>query len=189
MFRPIAAATLGVVLAVSASSSARAQTVYTPVRYQYAEQGHHFYYGGSDPAVFDMAERQRCLDEISDHPYTSDRYNHAYVHRRVIGQLHRVYSDCVPYVNARVFGFMPVDAANEANANVPRYFRKADLDRAAVEMADGSWVVPAQARPVVIERDRDRHGRAATRPVIKPRAIIIIKKAKPSDKQVASAAQ
>ncbi len=187
MFRPIAAAALGVVLAVSASSSARGQTVYTPVQYQYTGQNYVFYYGGSDPAVFDMAERQRRLDEISDHTYRSDGYNYAYAHRRLIGQLDRVYSDRAPYLNARVFGFLPVDAANEANANVPRYFRKADLDRAAVRTHDGSWVVPAQARPVVIDLDDD--ARAATRPVIKPRAIIIIKKAKPSDKVVASAAK
>ena len=187
MFRPIAAATLGVVLALSASSSARAQTVYTPVQYQYTGQNYVFYYGGSDPAVFDMAERQRRLHEITDHTYRSDGYNYAYKHRRLIGQLDRVYSDRAPYLNARVFGFLPVDAANEAYANVPRYFRKADLDRAAVRMPDGSWEVPAQARPIAIDDDRDGH--AATRPATRPRAIIIIKKAKPSDKVVASAAK
>jgi hypothetical protein len=189
MFRPIAAAAVGVVLAVSASSPARSQTIYAPVQYQYGEQGNRYYYGGSDPAVFEMAERRACLDRISDHPYTSERYNHAYLHRRLIGRLDRVYSDCVPYMNARVFGYLPVDAANEANANVPRYFRMADLERAAVEMPDGSRVVPAQAQPVVIDDDDDRDGGAATRPAIKPRAIIIIKKAKGSDKLVASAAK
>jgi hypothetical protein len=188
MFRPIAAAAVGVVLAVSASSSAGAQTVYAPVQYQYGRQGDIYYYGGSDPAVFAMAERQACVDRIGDHSYTSDAYNHAYVHRRLIGRLDRVYSDCVPYTNARVFGFLPVDAANEANASVPRYFRMADLDRAAVVMPDGSRLVPAQAMPVADPDDDAR--RASTRPAIKPRAIIIIpKKAKPSDKQVASAAE
>ena len=186
MFRPIAAA-VGVVLAVSASSSAIAQTIYAPGQYQYGRQGNIYYYGGSDPAVFAMAERQACLDRIGDHSYTSDGYNHAYVHRRLIGRMDRVYSDCAPHVNARAYGFLPVDAANEANANVPRYFRMADLDRAAVVMPDGSRLVAAQAKPVA---DPDDVRRASTRPAIKPRAIIIIpKKAKASDKQVASAAE
>jgi hypothetical protein len=189
MFRSIAAAVAITVVAVS-SSSLSAQTIYAPVQHQYGSGDHRYYYGGSDPAVFERAERQRCLDEMTDYPYTSARYNDAYVHFRLLGQLDRVYSDCVPYMNARVFGYLPVDAANDANANVPRYFRKVELLRGAVMMPDGSRVVPAAATPVVT--DRDLYGeRAATRPVIKPRAIIIIPKKAPktSDKQVASAAQ
>jgi hypothetical protein len=88
-----------------------------------------------------------------------------------------------------VFGYLRVDAANDANANVPRYFRKADLDRASVELPDGSRVIPPQARPVRLLGDDARA--AATRPVIKPRAIIIIPKSKPksSDKLQVSVAR
>ena len=191
MFRPLAAAFVALAGLSLSSPSASAQTIYAPVQYQYGDQHNRYYYGGSDPGVFDLAERQRCLDELSDYPYTSDRYTHAYVHRRLITPMERVYSDCVPYGNARVYGYLPVDARNDAYANVPRYFRKADLDRAAVVMPDGTRVVPAQARPVV-DPDAAAARAAATRPAIKPRAIIIIpKNAKPkaSDKQVASAAK
>lgn len=184
MLRSIAAA---IVFTVTSSTLVNAQTIYAPVQYQYGSGNHVYYYGGSDPAVFDRAERRRCLDVLGDHPFTSQRYTQAYVHRRLIGQLDRVYSDCAPYVNARAYGYLPVDAANDAYAGVPRYFRKADLLRASVELPDGSVVVPPQARPIRV--DRDRADRSATRPVIRPRAIIIIPKDKPktSDKLVATA--
>ena len=186
MLRSLAVA---VVAVVASASLANAQTIYAPVQYQYGEGRYRYYYGGGDPAVFDRAERQRAFDEMTDFPNSSTRYNDAYVHHRLIGQLTRVYSDVVPYMNARVFGYLPVDASNDAYANAPRYFRKADLDRAAVELPDGSRVVTPQARPVV---DPDELSRAATRPAaIKPRAIIIISKVvkpKASDKPAVAVA-
>jgi hypothetical protein len=185
MLRPIAAV---VVLFAGTSSLVNAQTIYAPVQYQYGQGAHRYYYGGSDPAVFEMAERQRCLDEMSDYRYGTDGYNAAYVHYRLVGRLERVYSDCVPYMNARVYGYRQVDAANDAYANVPTYFRKVDLLRAAVVLPDGSRVVPPQARPVRVDLDDDS---AVTRPVIRPRAIIIIPKSKPktSDKQQTASAR
>jgi hypothetical protein len=185
MLRQIAAA---VAVIVVSSSFANAQTIYAPVQYQYGEGNHRYYYGGSDPAVLEMAERQRCLDEMTDFRYGTDRYNAAYVHYRLVGRLERVYSDCVPYVNARIYGYRAVDAANDAYKNVPTYFRKADLLRAAVAMPDGTNVVGAQAQPVAGDYD-DRH--AVTRPAIRPRAIIkIIPRSKPktSDKQLTASA-
>jgi hypothetical protein len=160
------------------------------VQYQYGEGDHKYYYGGSDPSLVARAEHRRALDELMDHPYNSDGYNAAYLHLRLIGQLTRVYSDAAPYVNARIYGYLPVDAYNDANRNVPTYFRKADLVRAAAAQADGSRVVSPHAQPVVDERDlREQASGPAT---IKPRAIIILPKSKPSpktpDKQVASVA-
>ena len=187
MIRSIAVVVAGILLLGTVASRAGAQTIYEPVQYQYGTGDHRYYYGGSDPAVFDLAERQACLDRLTDYDYDTDRYTHAYVHRRLIGQLDRVYADCVPYLNARVYGYLPVDAANDAYASVPRYFRKSDVVRAAVELPDGSRVVPAQARPIPAERDGDEAAGAATKPTAK--IIIIPKKAKPkSDKQVASTA-
>lgn len=188
MLRSIAAA---VVVLVGSSSLVNAQVIYAPVQYQYGQGRHQYYYGGSDPGVFHMAEHRRALDELSDHPYTSDRYNDAYLHHRLIGQLDRVYSDVVPHGNARVYGYLPVDAANDAYANVPRYFRKADLIRAAVVLPDGSAVVPPQALPVVDEDElAARRARATTRAVVRPRAILIFpKKPKTSDKSVVSMAR
>jgi hypothetical protein len=185
MFRSIAAV---VVLMVASSSVVNAQTIYAPVQYQYGTENNRYYYGGSNPAVFALAERQRGVDMLGDHPFTSERYTDAYQHRRLIGQIDRVYSDAVPYMNARVFGYLRVDAANDANANVPRYFRKADLLRASVELSDGSRIVLPQAQPVPFDRNPLRIrviGGATT----KPKAIIIIPRGKAgaSDKLVASA--
>ena len=177
------------VVTLVSASFANAQIIYEPVQYQYGEGNHRYYYGGSDPAVFARAEYQRRLDELSDIPAHAQRYTHAYLHHRLIGQLDRVYSDAVPYTNARVYGYLPVDAANDAYANAPRNFRKRDLLRAAVVLPDGSRVVPAQAQPVRVQIGDDED-RATTRRSPRPRAIIIIpKKAKTSDKLVASAAK
>ncbi len=186
MFRSIAAV---VVVMVALSSTANAQTIYAPVQYQYGTENNRYYYGGSDPAVFALAERQRGIDMLGDHSFTSDRYTHAYRHRRLVGRLDRVYSDLVPYMNARVFGYLPVDAANDASARVPRYFRKADLLRAAVGMPDGTRLVLPQAQPVGFGHNRVGI-RAANEPATKPKAIIIIPRGRPrtSDKLVASAA-
>jgi hypothetical protein len=183
MLRSIAA----VAVVTLVASSLNAQTIYAPVQYQYGEGVHKYYYGGSDPAVFAMAERQRQLDEMTDFRYGTDRYNAAYLHYNLIGRLDRVYSDVVPYMNARVFGYRAVDAANDANANVPTFFRKADLLRAATVMPDGSHVVSAQAQPVADPVEV----RATTRAAIQPRAIIIIPKNKPktSDKQLTASAR
>src|SRR5687767_8084790 len=103
------------IVTLVSASFANAQIIYEPVQYQYGEGNHRYYYGGSDAAVFAYAEHQRRLDELTDIPAHSQRYTHAYVHHRLIGQLDRVYSDVVPYTNARVYGYLPVDAANDAN--------------------------------------------------------------------------
>lgn len=189
MTRSLAATVAGLLL-LGSSSHAGAQTIYEPVQYQYGEGDHRYYYGGSNPAVFHTAERRACVDRLGDYDYDTGRYTHAYVHRRLLGQLDRVYSDCVPYLNARAYGYLPVDAANDAYANVPRYFRMRDLARAAVVEPDGTRVVPAQARPIPSYRDDDDAGdRAAeTRPAAKT-IIIIPRKARTSDKQVARAAR
>jgi hypothetical protein len=188
MIRSLAAAAFAVVV-VASSSLAGAQTIYAPVQYQYGVEQYRYYYGGSDAVVFDRAERTMAIDELTDIPHDSRRYTQAYVHLNLIGQLDRVYSDVIPSLNARTFGYLPRDAANDAYANVPRYFRKADLVAAAVELPDGSRIVPSQARPAELSRE----ARSATRPAseIRPRAIIIIPKGDkakkaPADVQPAS---
>ena len=190
MIRSIAAAVVVVVVVASSSSLAGAQTIFAPVQYQYGVEQYRYYYGGGDPAVFDRAERTMAVDQLTDIPHDSRRYTQAYVHLNLIGQLDRVYSDVIPSLNARTFGYLQRDAANDAYANAPRYFRKADLVAAAVELPDGSRVIPPAARPVEAARD----ARSATRPAseIKPRAIIIIpkgdkaKQKQPADVQPAS---
>jgi hypothetical protein len=187
MIRSIAAA---FAVVVASASLAGAQTIYAPVQYQYGVEQYRYYYGGSDAVVFDRADRTMAIDRLTDIPHDSRRYTDAYVHLNLIGQLDRVYSDVIPSLNARTFGYMQRDAANDAYANVPRYFRKADLVAAAVIQRDGSQVVSSQAHPVELTRE----ARSATRPAseIKPRAIIIIpkgdkaKKPQPGDVQPTS---
>jgi hypothetical protein len=176
MIRSIAAAAAAAVFAVvvASSSLAGAQTIYAPVQYQYGVEQYRYYYGGADSAVFNRAERVMAQDQLTDIPHTSPRYTQTYLPLNLIGQLDRVYSDVIPSLNARPFGYLQRDAANDAYANAPRYFRMADLDAAAVALPDGSRVVPPQARPV----EAPREARAASRPAseIKPKAIIIIPK-------------
>lgn len=183
MLRSIAAVAVVTLFSVSL----HAQTIYAPVQYQYGDGAHKYYYGGNNPAVFALAERQRALDEMSDIRHGTDRYNAAYLHFNLIGQLERVYSDVVPYMNARVFGYHAGDAANDANANVPTYFRKADLLRAATVLPDGSQVISAQAQPI----PGPDEVRVTKRAEVQPRTIIIIPKNKPrtSDKQLTASAR
>ena len=113
------------------------------------------------------------------------------VHYGLIGQPSYVYSDCLPAgVIASVYGFTDTDARNEAYANVPRYFVKKDLLRAAVSDGDGNLVVPAQARPVPSIEIKPYVG-PTTQPTTEP--ILIIPKRllqqplKPANRSVADA--
>jgi hypothetical protein len=143
------------------SSSAFAQViVYQPVKYQFdAGDGDAKYlYGGTNPQVHYWATTpalagygwsQRC-------PFRGYARNlHSFDGGNSFGQpspfFYRtpIYSDCYGVQRASYFGFNEADARNEAYANVPRYFRKADLLASAVPAADGTLVVPATAPQVI----------------------------------------
>jgi hypothetical protein len=139
---PLAAAFL---LVSGFASAASAQVFYEPVRYQYGHGDGTFYYGGHDPRVFSYARqdirRERVWSRFTMEP---------------VVQPLRVYSDDIPFVNladnhsyTSYGSYTPADAHNEAYANVPRYFRKSDLLRAAVVNHHGDVVVPAHAKPVM----------------------------------------
>jgi hypothetical protein len=125
-----------------------AQVIYTPVQYQYGDQNR-FYYGGSDPAVFARAaalnDPGTSWGRVNGFDFASADVR---VHREVDDQPPRVYSDAVPGWDAAVFGFTATDAANAANASVPRYLRKAGVI-AAARAAHGLLIVPATATPLV----------------------------------------
>ncbi len=133
------------------TSAASAQVIYEPVRYQYHVAGATVYYGGHDPRVLDLVERDVIRTSYSAVTTISHVVNRT-----------RVYSDAVPMVNLAdntytgYSSMTAADARNEANANAPRYFRKRDLLRTGFMMRDGSLVVPAQlsARP---EQHDDGH--------------------------------
>jgi hypothetical protein len=116
-------------------SLAPAQVIYEPVRYQYGSAVK-FYYGGRDPAVIAAASSYFSMDT---------RYFGAYGNLAV-PPLH-VYSDLFPYQDATLFGYTTMDAMNDAYANVPRYFRKADLLQSAERQPDGSLLVLSRAEP------------------------------------------
>jgi hypothetical protein len=134
------------VLLVSASQSF-AQVIYEPVRYQYGDQKK-FYYGGSDPRMIEQAMGPRDAagrwGRVNGYDFVS---SNIHTHREVNDEPERVYTDALGFENARIYGFTANDARNEAYANIPTYFRKADLLRAAVP-TPGAWIVPAQAQPI-----------------------------------------
>jgi hypothetical protein len=109
------------------ASMVGAHIVFEPVRFQYGSGIDMFYYGGHDPSVFAGAVL----------PYAGS------MRRPRLWPL-RVFTDAMPLTNARIYGFTVSDAANEANANAARYFRKADVLRAKADVA-GEMVVPAWA--------------------------------------------
>ena len=173
MYR-LAALTLLLVVA----SSARAQVIYAPVQYQYTN-GVTYYYGGNDPSMLGYIEHVKCRNG-----YPSDVVGHNYNHlRHTLGQVGEpvyVFSDCLKYRNAAVYGYTLDDVKNEAMANMPLYYTKRDLLEAAVPAGDGTLVVPAHGKPMGMMKHNGMNGAAATQPAEpKPRAIIIIPKNMP----------
>jgi hypothetical protein len=116
----LAFAVVAALVLVSASRSS-AQVIYEPVQYQYGSPIK-YYYGGQDPRVIEAAEAyasyRNAYHADGRHP---DPFSVAANAPTV------VYHDLFPYQNAALYGYTPMDAMNEAYANVPRYFHKSDL--------------------------------------------------------------
>ncbi|MDB5324121.1 MAG: hypothetical protein JWN40_5752 [Phycisphaerales bacterium] len=174
MFK-VAAASLCALLLASASS-ASAQVFYEPVQYQYFSGGRAYYYGGSNPQVHYDAN---YLSHVSGYGRTQGYAFHSGnidTHREVVTEQTRVYTDMIPYWNARIFGFTANDARNEAYSNAATYFRKADVARVARVQEDGTWVVPVQATSGAGTIEI-RPYRPMVRPVVaEPKPILIIPK-------------
>jgi hypothetical protein len=138
MFK-IAPVIVGVLLAGSVCSAA---IVYEPVQYQYRRGSDIYYYGGRHAhAVADAVDRSHAL-RYSDSNYQPCTFTFR------TDRTPAVYSDAAPYMNLSVYGYTQTDAVNEANASLPRYFRKGDLMAAGKVTADGSLVIAANAIPV-----------------------------------------
>jgi len=112
------------------SSSVSAQIVYEPVKFQYfqGKYGYVYYYPGSDPAM-----KRFIHGDTNVNPH------------QIVTQDFRVYSDNLPRQNAAWQGYVVSDAYNEANQNLPGYYRKSDLLRAGRVDCTGALVVPAFA--------------------------------------------
>ena len=161
------------------ASSASAQVIYAPVQYQYSN-GMTYYYGGNDPSMLHYIEHVKCRNGYPS-AITGAAGNGLRHTLGQIGEQRYVFSDCLLYRNAAVYGYTETDAKNEAMANLPRYFTKRELLEAAVPAADGTLVVPASGKAHLVGT---HHAAPATRPATqpsepKPRAIIIIPKSSP----------
>ena len=155
-------------LVCALSPAAFGQIIYEPVRYQYQTgSGQTYYYGGSEPRTFYWAELRSELDAGC---YNRYRYGAFSGGDRCIGDgrisdYQRVYTDYLPYTNARRWGFTADDAHNEAVRSAPVYFRKADLLRAAEVQPDGTLLVPSHPNLlVVVDRSTRANAGPATRP-------------------------
>jgi hypothetical protein len=187
MFKGLLALGMSAACAAMASGS----VVYEPVQFQYGPtqpkgngSAEYFYYGGSHPRAVAQAVRTH-YDYLQDGP---NRQPRDFIER--VTPVPLVYSDGVPGINLSIYGYTATDAQNEANATVPRYFRKADLLRAAQRQGHGHFVVPAQARPVPAG-PRSSVTRPTTRPSTQPILIIpkgLLKKDPPTQQRVAVAA-
>ena len=157
------------VLALSAwASSASAQVIYEPVRYQY---GPNVYYGGVNPAFRNSVYPNLPPGLQSAPPVAGagaglPEANSSYGFGSLSGAYPalstgtpqptvHVYSDALPYQDASQYGYTPDDARNEAYANVPR-----------VQYGAGPIVQeqPATPAPEVAAREPERAA-----PAIDPR--------------------
>lgn len=145
MSKAVACALL--LMLVASSSAASAQIIYTPVQYQFFAGGRAYYYGGTDPAVHEAFTALSLVPgygRTGGYAFQSGDLDR---HREVTTERAPIFTDAIPGQDARQFGFTPQNAANEALANSPTYFRKSDVIRMARVQPDGSWVVPANTVP------------------------------------------
>jgi|GEM_PF-925350 len=175
----VRAALLIVLFMLALSSGAFAQVVYAPVQYQYFSGGQSYYYGGSDPAVHycaNLLSQELNFGRTQEYAFHS---GNIMVHREVVTEPTRVFSDTMPGLNARFYGYTIDDARNAAYANAPTYFRKADIAKVARVQADGTWVVPSTtAMPASMSAGtiEIKPYRAMARPAAEPKPILIIPK-------------
>lgn len=161
-----------VILVAVFSSTSFGQIIYEPVRYQHGQDVKYFY-GGSSRLAHEYAQRE--IAQRSYYGYGlfsgSDRTRE---HELFSGQRELVFTDDLPLREVSRFGYTANDAHNEAMANMPRYWRKAELLAAGEVQDDGSVVVPADVK--VAGRAYMRAENPTTRPATTKGAIIIIPK-------------
>src|SRR5436305_12788983 len=126
------------------AGSCFAQVFYAPVRYQYdGPNGEKFCYGGSDPRVLYYGNSGCPLYHYGGINFHRFDGGNSFNQPSPLYERERVYSDCVRGLDASYFGYTCAAARNDAYANAPAYFRKADLINGAIREPDGSLTVPA----------------------------------------------
>jgi hypothetical protein len=143
-------------VACAIMSSASAQIIYEPVRYQYGGQTP-FYYGGSDPEMFRFAHS----DYSQAHNGFIEAHGNVMTHREVSYRRPHVYVDRLPRADASVWGYTADDARNDAYQNAARYFRMKDIVAQATVDESGAWHVAPQACS-------DHVGTIEIKPYVKP---------------------
>ena len=148
MLRCVAVALCSLVL----TTSAMAQVIYEPIRYEFeTPRGEKYYYGGVDPRVHAVAAHSGVCRGYS---YATNLHNfdggNTFNQPSPMYDRPAVFTDCVPFRDASRFGYTPADARNEAYANSPTYFRKADLLANAIVAPDGTRIVPASSPRLLV---------------------------------------
>jgi hypothetical protein len=138
---------------LSIASTSFAQVIYEPVRYQHGSEQNRYLYGGSDPRLHGFASVDASRVGYHYGGINFHRFDggNTFNQPSPMYNRDRVYSDYVGRIDASLFGYTVADARNEAYANSPTYFRKADLLANAIVMPDGSRVVPNVAPIVTVE--------------------------------------
>src|SRR5262245_54907494 len=96
------------VLLMALASSVNAQIFYEPVKYQYEAGGRTYYYGGADPHVHVLAREPvssgGTWGRINGFAFVSGNSD---VSREVTSEPDRVFTDALPYRNARIYVMTP----------------------------------------------------------------------------------
>jgi len=169
---------VALVLLVTITSAASAAIIYAPVQYQYRDpvmSAPAFYYGGSDPMVFDQAvvHQQRFNMAGSSHyvgisTSREGRFAYNVLNNTMLNSFPTTYTDLLaPGINAFPHGYSVSDARNAAYGNVPLYFRKRDLIASSYRTPDGHVVVPAEAPVAGSIEIKPAHG-PTTQPATEP---------------------
>ena len=156
-----------------------AQVIYEPVRYQYGDHCNVYYYGGTDPAVHQFARSPALAPGFGRAGGFAFASANLHTNRTVCNEPTRVFLDEIPFQNAAIYGATASDAANDANARVPLYFRKREQLSDAVMTRDGTFVVPSAAPAPAGDSIRitpSRSGRHVQPFPRQPRPLMIIPK-------------
>ncbi|MGF1633223.1 MAG: hypothetical protein ACFCVE_05180 [Phycisphaerae bacterium] len=144
-FRLVVPAALVACWSLLAAQQASARVIYEPVRFQYGQQ-QTYYYGGSDPRMFALAESPVAAGggwgRVNGFDFVANRIG---IVREVAVDDLRTFTDALPGYNAATFGYTANDARNEAYARLPTYFTKRQLLQAAVRVSPNTFIVPATA--------------------------------------------
>lgn len=130
------------------TAAANAQVIYEPVTTQYGGQNP-YYYAGTDKQIHEAA---RFPSAPGSNWGRTGGYAFVSAHRAVVERRPRIFTDAMGSFDARVYGMTVDDVVNEANARVPRYFRKIDLVNSATLSANGATVVSPYAGEPAAEK-------------------------------------